>query len=515
MFMFGHLETCLLFLIFFNTGMNKATEGTRSEVALINFLFQNEDKYSNDALPNLPGKPVNLTIDIALRQLLVLDEKIEIMEINAWIRHYWRDEYLIWNPIEWGVDRLTVSPDKIWKPDLTLYNNAEKGIQGFDQYGKTRITISSNGEIVWLMPTILRSTCKLDMRFFPFDEQVCNLTFGSWAYDQSQIDLFPKNPTGSLDSYVINGEFILNRFVSVRESKKYSCCPNPFVTVTYRLFLQRKGNFYLYKIILPGVLISLLSCFSFILPPSTGERTGLVITNFLSLSVYVLIVSDSVPPSSDTLPLLVKFYTILMIEIGLALLTNCIIISLDAKSVPVPKWVCVLFLNNHKKNIFRIIKRKFLSKTTKVVETNKSNSFPKYNFEMSKGDKNKIKSGKREEVNFLQLNDTLAKKLKYTSNVAEENGVVSSNQNCKMKGKWSEINISELKSFYEFKKEDNDFNYLEKINEFLNIKIREKSIRQDWVKVAKSIDRLFFTLFAITILCSSVYIFSYAPNKVF
>ena len=95
-------------------------------------------------------------------------------------------------------------------------------------------------------------------------------------------------------------------FEPVRHSMKYPCCSNPYVIVTYNLSLHRRGKFYIFNLILPGGLIALLSCFSFFLPPLTGERTGLIITNFLSLSVYVLIVSDSVPPSSDTVPLLVK-----------------------------------------------------------------------------------------------------------------------------------------------------------------------------------------------------------------
>ena len=39
----------------------------RAEVDLLNFLFRN---YNYDALPSLPGKAVNLTFDLAIRQVL-------------------------------------------------------------------------------------------------------------------------------------------------------------------------------------------------------------------------------------------------------------------------------------------------------------------------------------------------------------------------------------------------------------------------------------------------------------
>ena len=70
--------------------------------------------------------------------------------------------------------------------------------------------------------------------------------------------------------------------------------------------LQRRVKFYLFNLIIPGILIAFLSLFSFYLPPLSGERVGLIITNFLSLSVYVLMVSENTPPSSESVPLLVR-----------------------------------------------------------------------------------------------------------------------------------------------------------------------------------------------------------------
>ena len=40
-----------------------------------------------------------------------------------------------------------------------------------DSY-KTKTVISSNGEILWLAPKIITSSCGFDVTYFPFDEQV-------------------------------------------------------------------------------------------------------------------------------------------------------------------------------------------------------------------------------------------------------------------------------------------------------------------------------------------------------
>lgn len=44
-----------------------------------------------------------------------------------------------------------------------------------------------NGEIVWDSPAITKSTCVVDVSYFPFDWQQCNLTFGSWTYNGNQV----------------------------------------------------------------------------------------------------------------------------------------------------------------------------------------------------------------------------------------------------------------------------------------------------------------------------------------
>ena len=38
--------------------------------------------------------------------------------------------------------------------------------------------------------------CEMDVRDFPFDEQICSLDFGSWSFDSAHLYLYPEAPTG-------------------------------------------------------------------------------------------------------------------------------------------------------------------------------------------------------------------------------------------------------------------------------------------------------------------------------
>lgn len=51
------------------------------------------------------------------------------------------------------------------------------------------------------------STCNVDVRWFPFDIQKCNLKFGSWTYDGWLLDL--QMIEADISSYMPNGEWDL------------------------------------------------------------------------------------------------------------------------------------------------------------------------------------------------------------------------------------------------------------------------------------------------------------------
>lgn len=54
---------------------------------------------------------------------------------------------------------------------------------------------------------IFMSTCNVDVRWFPFDIQKCELKFGSWTYDGWLLDL--QMSDADVSSYMPNGEWDL------------------------------------------------------------------------------------------------------------------------------------------------------------------------------------------------------------------------------------------------------------------------------------------------------------------
>ena len=76
---------------------------------------------------------------------------------------------------------------------LSAVNNIYSADERFDGTFQTNVVVSDNGTCLYVPPGIFKSTCKIDIAWFPFDDQKCDLKFGSWTYNGWKVS-FPKSP---------------------------------------------------------------------------------------------------------------------------------------------------------------------------------------------------------------------------------------------------------------------------------------------------------------------------------
>lgn len=160
--------------------------------------------------------------------------------------------------------------------------------------------IYHDGTVKYNFPSTVETLCRLDVTVFPYDTQVCPMTFASWAYAGEQLNLSTKEMAADLSTLKTNVEWTIPRAPAIRSEFQYVAGWYP--EVTFYIFLQRKPLHYLNTIILPSLAISCIAIFGFLLPVDSGEKVGLELTVMLALSVFQLLVADSLPPSSENTP---------------------------------------------------------------------------------------------------------------------------------------------------------------------------------------------------------------------
>lgn len=86
---------------------------------------------------------------------------------------------------------------------------------------KTKVILTSDGSCTWYAPTILRSSCNIDITYFPFDDQICELKFGSWTYHGLEVNIVQMRDTADLNFYMKSSEFELISAKAKRNVAKY------------------------------------------------------------------------------------------------------------------------------------------------------------------------------------------------------------------------------------------------------------------------------------------------------
>lgn len=109
-----------------------------------------------------------------------------------------------------------------------------------------------------------------------------------------------------MSNYVANGEWDLLEARIVRNVVIYSCCIEPFPDVTITIKIRRKTLYYMYNVVLPCMMMSVLTLLVFCLPPDSGEKIALGVTVLLAFSVFMLAISEKLPETSESIPLLGK-----------------------------------------------------------------------------------------------------------------------------------------------------------------------------------------------------------------
>lgn len=268
-----------------------------------------------------------------------------------------------WNASDFGnIGVIRIPADQVWKPDIVLYNNADP--QSSTSTLRTNAVVKSSGEVTYVFHAIFRSTCKVDLEFFPFDVQICSMKFASLTYDGFQVELSKSAERGDLEFYQEHGEFVLDDFTCVTNKRKFDCCDELSKDVTYTLRLRRRPMFYVFNLILPCILINGVSILAFYVPSESGEKVTLAVGTLLCVTVFLVIVRETMPPSQKT-PLINLYYGVTVCLVASATFFSVITLNMHHKG------------NKSPSDVPKVLRRVVLGYLARILFVNCGNKLPK------------------------------------------------------------------------------------------------------------------------------------------
>ena len=292
--------------------------------------------YDKDILPlKIFDKPVEVEVSIRVISMNNFDDISGELAMTVSLNFSWVEERIQRDPGNYSnIAFITAPYEKIWTPQIFLVNTVNK----ITEIGQESIMIrvASDGGAIWNSGQILKSTCSVSVQYYPFDIQTCNMRFVAWSYDSSELQLGDRSGGLDLSFYTVNSQWKFlhsSLTVSTFENRRM---------LDYQFELKRRSELFLVYIIAPVFMLGVLNNLVFAMPVTSGERTSVAITAFLSFSVYMGIINDKVPDNSAPVATIFYYLLFLVIHSSLTMILTVISLRIHEKDGPVYKPIKVL-----------------------------------------------------------------------------------------------------------------------------------------------------------------------------
>ncbi|XP_046899121.1 5-hydroxytryptamine receptor 3A [Hypomesus transpacificus] len=288
-----------------------------------------------------------VAIDLMVYSILNVDEKNQVLTTYIWYRQEWIDEFLVWNPEDFDeVKQVSIPTANLWVPDILINEFVDVGKSPDIPY----VYVGHNGLVRNYKPIQVVTACTLNIYNFPFDLQNCSLTFQSWLHTINDINITlmrsPENLKEDKSLFMNQGEWELLHVLS--KYKSFSLDNSDYYAeMKFNVVIRRRPLFYTVNLLLPSIFLMVMDIVGFYLPPDSGERVSFKITLLLGYSVFLIIVSDTLPATAIGTPLIGVYFVVCMALLVISLTETVVIVRLVHKQDlqrRVPPWLRRLLL---------------------------------------------------------------------------------------------------------------------------------------------------------------------------
>lgn len=270
----------------------------------------------------------------------------------------WTDEIRRWNDSNDPkcIRALEVSQDKLWTPPLTILNYLDDR----SSFGNADnlVRIERDGTASLEFGGKFQTDCTPIMDKFPFDVQTCSLFVYPAGYRYFELPIANGNQNMNINiMHTRNGQWDVQNAVIIYNGDIH------YMEIV--ITIKRRSLYFTLNVIVPFTALCFLNPVVFFLPGESGDRIGLTITISLSFAVYLSMIAEVMPKTSEPLPTVIYF--IFMSQVVSILIVILNIISTIIYAQKDDRKIPALFRCIHK--FCRYIKSKCLKKeTTKAMQ---------------------------------------------------------------------------------------------------------------------------------------------------
>uniref|UniRef100_G3MS48 Neurotransmitter-gated ion-channel ligand-binding domain-containing protein n=1 Tax=Amblyomma maculatum TaxID=34609 RepID=G3MS48_AMBMU len=128
-------------------------------------------------------------MDLWMQEIAEMDHSRRTVKVNVIISTKWKDEFLTWNPDEYGGERSIIIPaDQIWIPEVVIREYASKQLMTSSSSSRPLMArVNSSGSVSLDHPKQLQADCSASPEGFWSTRYDCEMNLLTWLFRGDEV----------------------------------------------------------------------------------------------------------------------------------------------------------------------------------------------------------------------------------------------------------------------------------------------------------------------------------------
>ena len=247
--------------------------------------------------PKRDGHAVNVDIGLYVERLDSISEVDHSFQVEAFLELIWCDPRLAYQGEPNAPDRIIYLEDRaheehgrIWGPDIIFVNTA-----GPPDVQQEELIIFPDGTVIYEERVAVSLRARYDFTKFPFDSQRLAIEIESFSWPSSDLVLHRDEAKIGFSEGFNIPSWDLTGFTSEIRNVREIRDRDTFSELLFVIHAERVPEPFVYRLILPLLLIVMISWSVFWLRTSDTGRFGVTFTTILTVVAFNFVVTDKLP----------------------------------------------------------------------------------------------------------------------------------------------------------------------------------------------------------------------------
>jgi hypothetical protein len=245
--------------------------------------------------PRAQDGPTQVSVGIWIADITSIDSAQQSFTAEIAVVLRWKDPRLAHTGP--GVVRYPI--EQVWHPRIAIVNETNGVSRKFSDY----VEVEPDGRVIYRQRYAGAFTQRLRLRSFPFDRQTFRLQFVAIRYRANEVQFVPDQDwldnglkqAGGIAPSITLPDWTIENWNT--KSLSYALAPGfEYSGYAFEFTAVRDAQHYIWKVILPLVLIVIMSWSGFwIAPVHANSQISVAVTSMLTLIAYRYAVDSQVP----------------------------------------------------------------------------------------------------------------------------------------------------------------------------------------------------------------------------